>query len=78
MLYSDGIRSLDQLATISKRKNDRKKSEKQKLLFDYNDLSSLLTEASHELVSISQIDEDVIVKHSSDSQKTTANTKIAL
>ena len=54
-----GIRSLDQLATIPVRKKELKKKKNQpSLLFDYKDLSSVLTEAAQEVASITQIDED--------------------
>ena len=54
-----GIRSLDQLASIPKRKKERKKNkDQQSLLFDYNDLSSALTKAGQGIASITQIDED--------------------
>ncbi|MCP4104694.1 MAG: hypothetical protein GY749_04025 [Desulfobacteraceae bacterium] len=54
-----GIRSLDQLASIPERKKEsRKKKDKQMLLFDYNDLSSVLEEAAQGIASITQIDED--------------------
>ncbi|MEA3297442.1 MAG: DNA methyltransferase, partial [candidate division Zixibacteria bacterium] len=60
-----GIRSIDQLASIPERKKEsKKKKNPQKLLFDYNDLSSVLTEASQRVASIIQIDED-----DTDSQK---------
>ena len=60
-----GIRSLDQLASIPERKKEsKKKKNPQKLLFDYNDLSSVLAEASQGVASITQIDED-----NTDSQK---------
>jgi len=60
-----GIRSLDQLASIPERKKEsKKKKNPQKLLFDYNDLSSVLAEASQGVASITQIDED-----DTDSQK---------
>ena len=60
-----GIRSLDQLASIPERKKEsKKKKSPQKLLFDYNDLSSVLAEASQGVASITQIDED-----DTDSQK---------
>jgi hypothetical protein len=53
-----GIRSFNQLASIPERKNDRKNSGSQKLLFDYNDLSSVLASAAKNLTSITNIDED--------------------
>ncbi|MFH1881651.1 MAG: DNA methyltransferase [Planctomycetota bacterium] len=60
-----GIRSLDQLTSIPKRKKESsKKKDPQRLLFDYNDLSSALAEASQGIASITQIDED-----DTDSQK---------
>ena len=60
-----GIRSLDQLASIPERKKEsKKKKDKQRLLFDYNDLSSVLAEAAQGVASITQIDED-----DTDSQK---------
>ena len=60
-----GIRSLTQLAAIPERKKEsKKKKNPQKLLFDYNDLSSVLAEASLGVASITQIDED-----DTDSQK---------
>ncbi|MBW1896742.1 MAG: hypothetical protein JRI47_06760, partial [Deltaproteobacteria bacterium] len=60
-----GIRSLDQLASIPERKKEsKKKKNPQRLLFDYNDLSSVLAEASQGVASITQIDED-----DTDSQK---------
>ncbi len=60
-----GIRSLDQLASIPERKKDsKKKTPLQRLLFDYNDLSSVLTEAAQGVASITQIDQD-----DTDSQK---------
>jgi hypothetical protein len=60
-----GIRSLNQLASIPERKKEsNKKKDSQKLLFDYNDLSSALAEASQGISSITQIDED-----DTDSQK---------
>ncbi|WP_419656001.1 uncharacterized protein Dvar_51100 [Desulfosarcina variabilis str. Montpellier] len=60
-----GIRSLDQLAYIPERKKEgNKKKDPQRLLFDYNDLSSALTEAGQGIASITQIDED-----DTDSQK---------
>jgi len=60
-----GIRSLDQLASIPERKKEsNKKKDQQRLLFDYNDLSSALAEAGQGIASITQIDED-----DTDSQK---------
>lgn len=60
-----GIRSLDQLASIpERRKESNKKKDPQRLLFDYNDLSSALAEAGQGIASITQIDED-----DTDSQK---------
>ena len=60
-----GIRSLDQLASIPERKKDsKKKKDEQRLLFDYDDLSSALAEAGQGIASITQIDED-----DTDSQK---------
>lgn len=60
-----GIRTLDQLASIPERKKEsNKKKDKQRLLFDYNDLSSALAEAGQGIASITQIDED-----DTDSQK---------
>ena len=60
-----GIRSLDQLASIpERRKESNKKKDQQRLLFDYNDLSSALAEAGQGIASITQIDED-----DTDSQK---------
>jgi len=54
-----GIRSLDQLASIPERKKEsKKKKNQQMLLFDYNDLSSVLAEAAQGIASITQIDED--------------------
>jgi len=54
-----GIRSLDQLASIPERKKEsKKKKDPQRLLFDYNDLSSALAEAAQDVASITQIDED--------------------
>jgi hypothetical protein len=53
-----GIRSLDQLKAIPKRKKDKKKKDVQRLLFDFDDLSYVLSEASGEIESIQQIDED--------------------
>ena len=54
-----GIRSLNQLASIPKRKKESKKKEDpQRLLFDYNDLSGVLAEAAKGVASITQIDED--------------------
>lgn len=54
-----GIRSLNQLATIPERKKEsQKKKGKQKLLFDYNDLSGVLAEAAKGVASITRIDED--------------------
>jgi len=54
-----GIRSLDQLASIPERKKEsKKKKDPQRLLFDYNDLSSVLAEAAQSIASITQIDED--------------------
>ena len=54
-----GIRSLDQLASIPERKKEsKKKKDPQELLFDYNDLSSVLAEAAQGIASITQIDED--------------------
>jgi type I restriction-modification system DNA methylase subunit len=54
-----GIRSLDQLASIPERKKEsKKKKDPQMLLFDYNDLSSVLAEAAQGVASITQIDED--------------------
>ena len=61
-----GIRSLDQLASIPKRKKEsKKKKDPQRLLFDYNDLSSVLAEAAQGVASITQIAED-----DTDTQKT--------
>ncbi|MBW2000277.1 MAG: hypothetical protein JRJ29_20250, partial [Deltaproteobacteria bacterium] len=60
-----GIRSLNQLASIPERKKEsKKKKNPQRLLFDYNDLSSLLAKAARGVASINQIDED-----DTDSQK---------
>jgi len=60
-----GIRSLNQLASIPERKKENKKKKApQRLLFDYNDLSSVLAEAALGIASITQIDED-----DTDSQK---------
>ncbi|MBW2675177.1 MAG: hypothetical protein JRD89_17505 [Deltaproteobacteria bacterium] len=60
-----GIRSLDQLASIPERKKEsKKKKDPQRLLFDYNDLSSVLAEAAKNVASITRIDED-----NTDSQK---------
>jgi hypothetical protein len=60
-----GIRSLGQLASIPERKKESKKRiDQQRLLFDYNDLSSVLAEAAQGVASITQIDED-----DTDSQK---------
>jgi len=54
-----GIRSLDQLSSIPERKKkSRKKKNLQRLLFDYNDLSSALAESAQNVASITQIDED--------------------
>jgi len=53
-----GIRTLQQLASIPERRNDRRNNGGQKLLFDYDDLSSLLANASKGISSITQIDED--------------------
>ena len=54
-----GIRSLDQLASIPERKKEsKKKKDPQRLLFDYNDLSSVLAKAAQDVASITQIDED--------------------
>jgi hypothetical protein len=54
-----GIRSLNQLASIPKRKKENKKKKNpQRLLFDYNDLSSALAEAAKDVASITRIDED--------------------
>jgi len=61
-----GIRSLGQLASVPERKKgSKKKKDPQRLLFDYNDLSSVLEEAAQSVASITQIDED-----DTDSQKT--------
>lgn len=60
-----GIRSLDPLASIpERRKESNKKKDQQRLLFDYNDLSTALAEAGQGIASITQIDED-----DTDSQK---------
>ncbi|MBW2000392.1 MAG: hypothetical protein JRJ29_20840, partial [Deltaproteobacteria bacterium] len=60
-----GIRSLNQLASIPERKKERKKKKNpQRLLFDYNDLSSVLAKTARGVASINQIDED-----DTDSQK---------
>ena len=54
-----GIRSIDKLKSIPERKKEsNKKKDPQKLLFDYNDLSSALAEASQGIASITQINED--------------------
>jgi hypothetical protein len=54
-----GIRSLDQLASIPARKKESKKrKDTRMLLFDFNDLSAILTEAGQGIVSIAQFDED--------------------
>jgi len=54
-----GIQSLDQLKSIPVRKKEsNKKKDPQRLLFDYNDLSSALTEAGKGIAMITQIDED--------------------
>ncbi|MDP3029031.1 MAG: hypothetical protein Q8O04_05960 [Deltaproteobacteria bacterium] len=54
-----GIRSLNQLATIPERKKEsQKKKSQQRLLFDYNDLSGVLTKAAKGVASITRIDED--------------------
>ncbi|MEO1993367.1 MAG: DNA methyltransferase, partial [Pirellulales bacterium] len=50
-----GIRSLNQLASIPERKKEKSSQE---LLFNYNDLSSILADASQGVASITQIDED--------------------
>ncbi len=61
-----GIRSLDQLASIPKRKKEsKKKKDPQRLLFDYNNLSSVLAGAAQGVASITQIAED-----DTDTQKT--------
>jgi hypothetical protein len=60
-----GIRSLDQLTSIpERRKESNKKKDKHGLLFDYNDLSSVMAEAGQGIATITQIDED-----DTDSQK---------
>jgi len=60
-----GIRSLDPLVSIpERRKESNKKKDQQRLLFDYNDLSTALAEAGQGIASITQIDED-----DTDSQK---------
>jgi hypothetical protein len=54
-----GLRSLDQLSSIPERKKDStRKKDTQKLLFDFDDLSDVLNEASEGISSISQINED--------------------
>jgi hypothetical protein len=54
-----GIRSLEQLKSIpGRRKDSNKKRDPQRLLFEYNDLSSTLVEASEGIASITQINED--------------------
>ena len=54
-----GIRSLNQLASIpDRKKGSKKKDDPQRLLFDYDDLSTVLAEAAQGVASITQIDED--------------------
>jgi hypothetical protein len=54
-----GIRSLDQLASIPKRKKDGKRGDdKQKLLFDFDNFSNILSQASSGIASINEIRED--------------------
>jgi len=54
-----GIRSLKQLATTPERsKRHNKNTNKQMLLFDYNDLSSVLKDAAKGVASITRINED--------------------
>ena len=52
-----GIRDVDDLKRVPKRKKDKKKDEGGKL-FDVDDLSAALTEASGEIAGIAQMDED--------------------
>jgi hypothetical protein len=54
-----GIRSLDQLNQVPKRKKDKKKKEDhQKVLYDYGVLSGSLKEATQDVAAISHMDED--------------------
>ena len=54
-----GIRSLDQLATIPKRKKgSEKRPDPQLLLFDYHDLSDVLADSAKSVASITRIEED--------------------
>ncbi|NQT60357.1 MAG: hypothetical protein HQ557_15360 [Bacteroidetes bacterium] len=54
-----GIRSLDQLASIPKRKKDGKRVDnKQKLLFDFDNFSTILSQASEGIASINELKED--------------------
>lgn len=53
-----GMRTLDQLKEIPKRKKDNKKKEKQQLKFDFDDITKILSEAAHTLKSITEIHED--------------------
>ena len=54
-----GIRTLNQLATIPGRKKEsKKKNNPQGLLFDYDDLSSVLAEVGQSVASITKIDQD--------------------
>ena len=53
-----GIRSLKQIASIPKRRNDRRDNASQELLLNYDDLSSVLAHACRGISSITDIDED--------------------
>jgi len=53
-----GIRSLDQLSEIPKRKKDKKKDDKQRLLFNFDNFSAVLSRASEGLASINKMKED--------------------
>ena len=53
-----GIRSLKQLTSIPERRNDRGNNGSQQLLFNYDDLSSILANASKGISSLTEIDED--------------------
>lgn len=53
-----GLRSLEQLKSIPKRKRDGKRKAEQALLFDFDDLSEALTDAAKGVASITEIAED--------------------
>lgn len=54
-----GIRSVEQLATVPRRRSEKRiNNDKQLVLFDLDNLSAVLNQAAGDIFSISQIDED--------------------